>query len=59
MFDTNKGFLDVEGSRREPGHLRGHPSGKKIPLRASSTKILANYASKESLINAVYDKNII
>ena len=28
-------------------------------LCASSTKILANYASKESLINAVYDKNII
>ena len=32
---------------------------KKIRTRTSITKILANYTSGESLITAVYDKNII
>ena len=32
---------------------------EKIRQRASFTKILANYISEESLINADYDKNII
>ena len=31
---------------------------EKIRTRASFTKILANYASKESLIAAAYGKNI-
>ena len=33
--------------------------GHKIRTRASFTKILANYASEESLIIAVYDKNVM
>ena len=32
---------------------------EKIRMRATFTKILANYTSEESLINAVYDKKII
>ena len=32
---------------------------EKIRKHASFTKILANYMSEESLINADYDKNII
>ena len=32
---------------------------KKIRTRAGSHKILTNYISEESLINGVYDKNIV
>ena len=32
---------------------------KKVRTRASFNKILTNYTSKESLINVVYDKNIV
>ena len=32
---------------------------EKLRTRASFSKLLANYTSEESLINAVYDKNII
>ena len=35
------------------------PFGKKIRTRASFTKTLPHYISVESLINVVFDKNII
>ncbi|RMX51943.1 hypothetical protein pdam_00004728 [Pocillopora damicornis] len=46
---------------RSSDELQGFPEGvlrEKIRTRASFTKILANYASKESLIAAAYSKNI-
>ena len=39
--------------------FHGFPLREKLRTRTSFSKLLANYTSEESLINAVYDKNII